>query len=208
LVEPTIRNFKRLRSNYEKLSAKATNMNITFANAAVCSDCCYANKTTQIFHPRWADLDKEREDTRRSHPELFHADGTWFAEFLFELASLDRKSLERNRPGVSIDGTWIGCFATKDIISSYLPGAAQTPVDLLVVDVEGFDFEVLKGLLKDSNEVQRPKLIVYEEKMIPDAMGAKRFLRARGYEVAQAAENGEAVLTAIAKELRAGTCVP
>ena len=159
LVEPTIPNFKKLVRRYvgsPELKGKAT-----YVNGAVCSDCCDADGTVPIYHPRWSLL-QEWEDTARARPDLHPnafktPDGSWRQKWLYELSSLDRDRLNHHfRNPLDVESTPIRCSAASDLVAS-------PDLDYVMIDVEGFDYEVLASL---DLRKHRPLIIIFESKIM------------------------------------------
>ena len=161
LVEPTIPNFKRLVRHYvgsPELKGKAT-----YVNGAVCSDCCDADGTVPIYHPRWSLL-QEWEDTARARPDLHPnafktPDGSWRQKWLYELNSLDPDNLKSHfRNSSDIESTRIKCSAASDLVAS-------PDLDYVMIDVEGVDYQVLASL---DLRKHRPLIIIFESKVMED----------------------------------------
>jgi len=184
LVEPTQRNFDRLKKVYSSTQAfQGSGFEAEFVHGAVCDDCC-VNGKVKIYHPRWS-LIEEMYRNAVKFPEKFPKafdtpDGSWRFSWLYELNSLDPENLKQNfRNSEDIVYDEIACFKAASLLDAFTGGTA----DYVMVDVEGFDDTVVYSLDLGSH---RPKLIAFESKILqgkrPEALyDVVEFCAQRGY---------------------------
>jgi hypothetical protein len=196
LVEPTVLNFDRLKNNYER-NPRMKGVKKKFVNAAVCNNCCAADKTTNFYHPKWEVL-KSWEAGDRLVPKNVNADGDWTHKWLYEISSLEEKALTIGHfKQAEVTSTTIGCYNLNEILEMSASNEARkqlgpdSVVDFMLIDTEGYDWDVLSGL--DPAEV-KPKVVLYERKMLDDhKMGSEQesfdFMKKSGYVVRKANEN-------------------
>jgi len=155
LVEPVPYVFERLRRNYAGVD------HVILENAAIAD----RDGELPFFHLREADRATERV------PQWYDAIGSFSREAVLshrpQIADIDERLVETAVPTLSFD--------------SLLARHSFDAVDLVVVDTEGYDWEVLRTIDLDRH---RPALIVYEHfHLDPDVRAAAReHLEAHGYE--------------------------
>ncbi|KAH8069314.1 hypothetical protein JL721_6136 [Aureococcus anophagefferens] len=185
LVEPTLHNFDKLKAHYGV--SETVGQIVEYVNGAVCDSCCAPDGTTQIFHPRWSLLEEWEQKARENpdkHPKAFQTpDGSWRQRWLYELNSLDRNNLKTHfKNDGDVESTTISCLPASRLGDDH---------DYVMIDVEGFDFEVLASL---DLAKQRPLVINFESKIMeaqrPDALWrAATFCNDAGYHVVRGRAN-------------------
>ena len=184
LVEPTQRNFDRLKKVYSStVQFQGTGFEAEFVHGAVCDDCCLNDKV-KIYHPRWSIIEQWYQDAVNNpekHPKAFDTpDGSWRQKWLYELNSLDPENLKKNfKHEEDIVFDEIACFKASSLLDAFAGGRA----DYVMVDVEGFDDSVVYSLDLGRH---RPKLIAFESKVMqsvrPEALyDVVEFCSMRGY---------------------------
>lgn len=184
LVEPTQRNFERLKTVYATTPAfQSSGFEAEFVHGAVCDDCCQ-NDRVKIYHPRWSLVEewyRHALDFPEQHPKAFATDdGSWRQKWLYELNSLDPENLKKNfKDPKDIEFDEIACFKASSLLDAFAGGRA----DYVMVDVEGFDDSVVYSLDLGRH---RPKLIAFESKVMqgtrPEALyDVVEFCGQRGY---------------------------
>jgi hypothetical protein len=144
LVEPTILNFLRCKRNYER-NKRMDGVKAIFVNAAISTTLCTPEHTTTIYHPHWHVV-RAWEAADRIRGVLAEGE-EWKHKWLFELNSLDKKVLTAGHfKEQDVTGSQISCFSLKELLQKHTRGQPQPAVDELVdfmlIDVEGFDWEV------------------------------------------------------------------
>ncbi|KAH8066377.1 hypothetical protein JL722_815 [Aureococcus anophagefferens] len=144
-------------------------------------------RATLIFHPRWSLLEEWEQKARENpdkHPKAFQTpDGSWRQRWLYELNSLDRNNLKTHfKNDGDVESTTISCLPASRLGDDH---------DYVMIDVEGFDFEVLASL---DLAKQRPLVINFESKIMeaqrPDALWrAATFCNDAGYHVLRGRAN-------------------
>ncbi len=184
LVEPTKRNFDRLKKVYSSTAAfQGSNFEAEFVHGAVCDDCC-VNDKVRIYHPRWSIVEAWYQNAvnfPEKHPKAFDTpDGSWRQKWLYELNSLDPENLKKNfKNEEDIVYDEIACFKAASLLDAFVGGRA----DYVMVDVEGFDDSVVYSLDLGRH---RPRLIAFESKVMqsvrPEALfDVVEFCGQRGY---------------------------
>ena len=184
LVEPTKRNFDRLRKVYASTAAfQNQGFEAEFVHGAVCDDCC-VNDRVKIYHPKWSIIEQWYQDAvnhPEKHPKAFDTpDGSWRQKWLYELNSLDPENLKKNfKNEEDITYDEIACFKASSLLDAFAGGRA----DYVMVDVEGFDDSVVYSLDLGRH---RPRLIAFESKVMqsvrPEALfDVVEFCGQRGY---------------------------
>ena len=184
LVEPTQRNFDRLKKVYSSTAAfQGPGFEAEFVHGAVCDDCC-VNDRVKIYHPRWSIIEEWYQNAinfPEKHPKAFATpDGSWRQKWLYELNSLDPENLKKNfKNSEDITYDEIACFKASALLDAFAGGRA----DYVMVDVEGFDDSVVYSLDLGRH---RPRLIAFESKVMqsvrPEALyDVVEFCGQRGY---------------------------
>lgn len=151
MVEPVQYYFKQLRENY------CNSPNLKFENVAISEKeeirAFYRIEEGHDFLPKWT-----------------HGLGSFYQDVLL--------SHERVIPGLRkyIIKQDVECIS----FSTLLDRNAVTDVDVLVIDTEGFDFQIIKQI--DFKRIY-PSIIVYEHKHLSrsDASECKKLLQSQGY---------------------------
>ena len=157
MVEPVPYVFARLRENYGDRAG------ITLENAAVAD----SNGTMPFFH-----LAQAERDERAGLPDWYDALGSFSRESVMshapQIPDIERRLVTIDVPTITFD--------------SLLAKHGADEVDLVLVDTEGYDFEVLKGIdLARHN----PRLVVYEHFNFDQAEreACRDHMRGQGYEL-------------------------
>jgi hypothetical protein len=141
----------------------------------------------------------EERDFNSTREESFEEDAKhckhhcplrWKADWLYELSTLSPTLLQERDPGLEIGSSEIDCFSLGGLMTRYLGATTKHAVDLLLIDVEGFDWNVLRGL---DLALHAPKMIIYEQKVLQpeDKAAANKYLRSHGYSVRLESDNVE-----------------
>lgn len=155
LVEPVPYVFARLRRNY------AGAAHVALENAAIAAH----DGELPFFHLREADPERE------SLPEWYDAIGSFSREAVLshrpQIPDIDARLVETTVPVLSFD--------------SLVAKHGVERVDLVLIDTEGYDWEVLQAI---DLERHRPALVVYEHFHLDDAdrAAARAHLARHGYE--------------------------
>ncbi len=184
LVEPTERNFDRLKKVYSSTAAfQGSGFEAEFVHGAVCDDCCVDDRV-KIYHPRWSIIEEWYQNAinfPEKHPKAFATpDGSWRQKWLYELNSLDPENLKKNfKNSEDITYDEIACFKASALLDAFAGGRA----DYVMIDVEGFDDSVVYSLDLGRH---RPRLIAFESKVMqgtrPEALyDVVEFCSMRGY---------------------------
>lgn len=157
MVEPVPHVFERLRRNYGELDG------IALENAAIAD----RDGTMPFYHPSEVSLGGDR----RGLPDWYDGLGSFSLEVL--LKHEDRIPDIRER----VVETDVPCMTFATLCRKH----SVERVDLLMVDTEGYDYEVIKGI---DFAVNRPRLIIYEHyHLAPDEQAAcMSLLQNTGYE--------------------------
>lgn len=170
MVEPVPYVFARLRENYDERAG------IALENAAVAD----RNGTMPFFH-----LAQAEPGERAGLPDWYDALGSFSRESVMshgpQIPDIERRLVTIDVPTITFD--------------SLLAKHGADHVDLVLVDTEGYDFEVLKTI---DLARYRPRLVVYEHfNFDPEQREAcRRHIRGFGYEVLEEGFDTFCVLTA------------
>jgi FkbM family methyltransferase len=155
MVEPVPFVFERLRENYGDLDR------VALENAAVAD----RDGRLPFYAPREADA------SEGDLPPWYPAIGSFSREVALRLA--------REAPGIEerIERIEVPCLTFESLCRKHGIGH----VDLLVIDTEGYDWEILRRL---DLHAHRPRLVVYEHYHLTDAEqgDARAHLASFGYE--------------------------
>jgi len=151
MVEPVAHYFRQLKENYRH------SPNLAFENIAISEQdeirAFYRIEEGHDFLPKWT-----------------HGLGSFYQDVLL--------SHERVIPGLRkyIIKQDVECISFKTLLERN----AVTDVDVLVIDTEGFDFEVIKQV--DFTQI-KPSIVVYEHKHLnrADRQACRHLLRQQGY---------------------------
>ena len=157
MVEPVPYVFERLRRNYGALER------VELANVAIAEQ----DGRLPFFHLREA-----TDDEREGLPGWYHAVGSFSRETVMrhagEVSDIESRIVETDVPCVTFE--------------SLCRRHGVDGLDLLLVDTEGFDWNVIRQV---DLEARRPRLIVYEHYHLPPAERAecRAHLERHGYDV-------------------------
>ena len=152
-IEPLPHIFRRLIANYPPLP------NYTFENLAVSQE----RGVRRMFYVS--------DDIRKAQADVPY----WYDQ----LGSFDPKHvLKHGFDEAFLTSEEVPCEPLADVLARN--GIAR--VDLLLIDVEGYDFELIKQL--DLTQ-QAPHAILYEHRHLsePDKIAAEKLLRGAGYRI-------------------------
>ncbi|MEE9423637.1 MAG: FkbM family methyltransferase [Methylococcales bacterium] len=151
MVEPVEYYFKQLKENYRN------SPNLIFENVAISEK----EEVREFFRI---------EEGHDFLPKWTHGLGSFYEDILL--------SHERVIPGLRkyIIKQDVECIA----LNTLLDRNAVVDVDVLVIDTEGFDFQIIKQI--DFKRIY-PSIIVYEHKHLSrsDASASRRILQSQGY---------------------------
>ena len=156
MVEPVPYIFARLKSNYGSVPG------VILENAAI------ADRDSRLPFYHVAQLD---EKELAAVPDWYDGIGS----FLLDTILSHREKI----PGLEdrIVKTEVPCMTFQSLCVKH----GVDKVDLVLIDTEGYDFEVIKGI---DFAVHRPRLLIYEHFHLPSAERARcrRQLEGLGYE--------------------------
>ncbi len=155
MVEPVSYYYKQLRENYRN------SPNLIFENVAISEKeemrAFYRIEEGHDFLPKWT-----------------HGLGSFYEDILL--------SHERVIPGLRkyIIKQDVECIG----FNTLLDRNAVTDVDVLVIDTEGFDYQIIKQI--DFKRIH-PNIVVFEHKHLsrPDASACRQLLQGQGYSLEQ-----------------------
>ena len=153
LVEPVAENMRRLRENYRG------RRNLIFEQSAVAERA--GRKTFYLLSGGEVTLP------------------AWTAQ----LGSFDRRTLLSHRAVLpDIERYLVSIEVEALTLEALLRKHAIAAVDLLLVDCEGYDFEVLRQI---AGLPSLPRVLLYEHAHLPDRRGCQAFLAGMGYGMLQ-----------------------
>jgi hypothetical protein len=190
-VEPSPPNFKRLTENLSKKSGMCDMKGI---NAAVVSDSII-NPGKMPFYTIRDTIDPTTGFDSLSGKKLPHwvTQVSSFSEgpIRYTTEEFEKKGLDVNDYIVKID---VVTKSYSDLMKEalHIVGDKKGEKPLLVlIDTEGFDCEIIKGISPSSPFL--PKFILFEHKSCKDVEEAYKHLRDMGYSLALSGENTLAV---------------
>ncbi len=174
-VEPLSGLLSTLRDNYRDVEGLA------FENSAVAEEDGERLFFEVVPRPGMPDWVNQFSSLRKD-VILAHADA---------VPGLEECIVERRVP----------CVTVETLVGKHSIGA----LDLIVVDTEGYDYEVLRQLDLDT---VRPRVIIYEDKHLTlrDRHAAGRLLTSAGYAVRKSGLNDRVAVLEQVVEERAGSC--
>lgn len=176
LIEPQPDAFLRLSANYADLPAVKL-ANVAIAHSAGTRELYKISEFANQFHVAGRVFGNSIASFNSEHP--------W--RYFLKNATPEGQVQTRDK---ILNTVSVRCQTFAELVAEY----GLNRVDVLVIDTEGFDFEVLK--MADHAGLS-PQLIKYEHKHLPDGLSGAheswQFLADRGYRIVVAKATGDTI---------------
>ena len=154
LIEPIVYLFEKLKTTYKNFDNQ-----LFFENVAISEK----DERREFYYIE--DFKKNEQ-----HPE-----------WLKQLGSFKREQVdwvEKSYPGLHMKIEKINCVKLTSLVAKY----NYYNLDFLYIDVEGYDFEIIKSI---DFSIFKPSLIYYEHRHLSDEdkENSEKFLAERGYDI-------------------------
>lgn len=165
LVEPIVYLFHKLKLTYRNFSQELFFENVAIADSDEPKDFYY--------------IDNFEKDAR-------------YPEWLRQLGSFNKQQVEwveNGYPGLKLKTEKIKCTSLSNLVRKY----NYFDLDFLYIDVEGYDFEIIKTI---DFSILKPKLIYYEHRHLTpeDREASVKYLEGKSYNILKGEFDNLAIL--------------